>query len=40
LIGGLIGHHLVEFNKTWRENHDLAPELGTDGRQLTFTWTF
>jgi membrane-associated phospholipid phosphatase len=40
LIGGLIGHHLVEFNRTWRENHDLAPELGTDGRQLTFTWKF
>jgi membrane-associated phospholipid phosphatase len=40
LIGGLIGHHLVEFNKTWRENNDLAPELGTDGRQLTFTWKF
>jgi membrane-associated phospholipid phosphatase len=40
LIGGLIGHHLVEFNKTWRENHDLAPEIGTDGRQLTFSWNF
>jgi membrane-associated phospholipid phosphatase len=40
LIGGLIGHHLVEFNKTWRENHDLAPEIGTDGRQLTFSWKF
>lgn len=40
LIGGLIGHHLVEFNKTWRENHELAPEVGTDGRQLTFTWKF
>jgi membrane-associated phospholipid phosphatase len=40
LIGGLIGHHLVEFNTTWRENNDLAPELGTDGRELTFTWKF
>lgn len=40
LIGGLIGHHLVQFNKTWRENHDLAPEINTDGRQLTFTWKF
>jgi membrane-associated phospholipid phosphatase len=40
LIGGLIGHHLVEFNKTWRENHELAPEIGTDGRQLTFSWKF
>jgi membrane-associated phospholipid phosphatase len=38
LIGGLIGHHLVEFNRTWRAEHDLAPEIGTDGRQLTFTW--
>src|SRR4029079_6277576 len=34
LIGGLIGHHLVQFNETWRENHELAPEIGTDGRQL------
>jgi membrane-associated phospholipid phosphatase len=40
LIGGLIGHHLVEFNKTWRENRELAPEIGTDGRQLTFSWKF
>jgi membrane-associated phospholipid phosphatase len=40
LIGGLIGHHLVEFNKTWRENNELAPEIGTDGRQLTFSWKF
>jgi membrane-associated phospholipid phosphatase len=40
LIGGLIGHHLVEFNTTWRVNNDLAPELGTDGRELTFTWKF
>jgi membrane-associated phospholipid phosphatase len=40
LIGGLIGHHLVEFNKTWRENNELAPEIGTDGRQLTFAWKF
>ena len=40
LIGGLIGHHLVEFNRTWRENNELAPQIGTDGRQLTFTWKF
>ena len=40
LIGGLIGHHLVEFNGTWRENHDLAPEIGTNGRELTFSWQF
>ncbi len=31
LIGGLIGHHLVEFNRTLRANHDLAPTIGTDG---------
>jgi len=40
LIGGLIGHHLVDFNETWRENHELAPELGTDGRELTLSWKF
>jgi len=42
LIGGLIGHHLVHFNETWRNEHGLGmmPELGTDGRQLTFTWKF
>ena len=42
LIGGLIGHHLVNFNETWRKEHGLGmmPELGTDGRQLTFTWKF
>jgi membrane-associated phospholipid phosphatase len=40
LIGGLIGHHLVDFNETWRQNHELAPELGTDGRELTLSWTF
>ena len=40
LIGGLIGHHLVEFNETWRENHDLAPVIGTNGRELTFNWKF
>jgi membrane-associated phospholipid phosphatase len=40
LIGGLIGHHLVDFNRTWRAEHGLGmmPELGTDGRQMTFTW--
>jgi membrane-associated phospholipid phosphatase len=43
LIGGVIGHHLVNFNENWRKNHDLAlapDEIGTDGRQLTFTWKF
>jgi membrane-associated phospholipid phosphatase len=42
LIGGLIGHHLVNYNETWRQEHGLAlaPEIGTDGRELTFTWKF
>jgi len=40
LIGGLIGHHLVEFNEAWRENHELAPEIGTDGNELTLSWKF
>ena len=42
LIGGLIGHHLVEFNRTLRENHPSAwtPTLGTDGSELTLSWSF
>jgi hypothetical protein len=28
--GGLIGHHFVEFNRTWRENRELAPEISAD----------
>jgi len=40
LIGGLIGHHLVEFNEAWRENHEFAPGIGTDGRELTLSWKF
>jgi membrane-associated phospholipid phosphatase len=41
LIGGLIGHHLVEFNRKLRENHStLAPTLGSDGNNLTLTWQF
>jgi len=41
LIGGLIGHHLVEFNRSLRENRsNLVPVMGTDGRQLTFNWSF
>ncbi len=41
LIGGLIGHHLVEFNRRWRSEHAaLAPTIGTDGRQLLVTWYF
>lgn len=41
LIGGLIGHHVVEFNREWRANHPMfAPTIGTDGRQLLLTWEF
>lgn len=42
LIGGLIGHHLVEFNRRLREDtsSSLMPTLGTDGRELTFSWSF
>ena len=43
LIGGVIGHHLVNFNDNWRKEHDLAlmpDEIGTDGREMTFTWKF
>lgn len=43
LIGGLIGHHLVNFNQNWRKEHGLAlmpDEIGTDGREMTFTWKF
>ncbi|MGH8040947.1 MAG: phosphatase PAP2 family protein [Rudaea sp.] len=41
LIGGLIGHHLVDFNRSLRErNSALAPTLGTDGQQLLLTWQF
>ncbi len=41
LIGGLIGHHLVQFNREWRADHPaLAPTIGTDGRQVLFTWEF
>jgi len=41
LIGGLIGHHLVEFNRRLRENgSSFTPTLGTDGRQLTLNWSF
>jgi membrane-associated phospholipid phosphatase len=42
LIGGLIGHHLVEFNRRLRANNPsaLMPTLGTDGNQFTMTWTF
>jgi membrane-associated phospholipid phosphatase len=41
LIGGLVGHHLVEFNRRLRETDSpLAPQLGTDGRELTLSWAF
>src|SRR5262249_31293111 len=41
LIGGLIGHHLVEFNRKLRESGiPLAPTLGTSGNELTLSWNF
>jgi membrane-associated phospholipid phosphatase len=41
LIGGLIGHHLVEFNRKLRAEHSaFAPTLTTDGQQLLLTWEF
>jgi len=41
LIGGLIGHHLVEFNRTVRANgFTLRPTVGNDGDNLTLTWSF
>ncbi len=41
LIGGLIGHHLVEFNREVRARGiSFAPTVGVDGNELTFTWDF
>lgn len=41
LIGGVIGHHLVNFNRQWREQHSaFAPTVSTDGRQLLLSWEF
>ena len=41
LIGGLIGHHLVEFNRGVRANvFSLWPTVASDGDNLTFTWSF
>ncbi len=41
LIGGLIGHHLVEFNRELREQGiSMAPTVGVDGNEVTFTWNF
>lgn len=41
LIGGLVGHHLVEFNREMRARGiAMMPTVGTDGRELTLTWEF
>jgi len=41
LIGGLIGHHLVEFNRSVRANgFTLRPTVSSDGDNLDFTWSF
>jgi len=41
LIGGLIGHHLVEFNRRLRaEGSSFVPTLGSDGSGLTLSWAF
>lgn len=41
LIGGLIGHHLVAFNREIRaQGISFAPTMGVDGNELTFTWNF
>ena len=42
VVGGFIGHHLVEFNRRWRAEHETAwmPELDTDGQQLLLTWRY
>ncbi len=41
LIGGLIGSHIVQFNRQWRANHPaFAPTIGTDGRQVLLSWEF
>jgi len=41
LIGGLIGHHLVEFNRKLRAEHSaFVPTIGTNGRQLQLTWRY
>jgi membrane-associated phospholipid phosphatase len=41
LIGGLIGHHLVQFNRELREKYPrVAPVIGTDGQQLLLSWRF
>jgi membrane-associated phospholipid phosphatase len=41
LIGGLIGHHLVEFNRGLRARGiTMAPTIGSDGNEVTLTWEF
>jgi membrane-associated phospholipid phosphatase len=41
LIGGLIGHHLVEFNRRLRaEGSSFVPTFGSDGNGLTLSWAF
>ncbi|HEV2606557.1 MAG TPA: phosphatase PAP2 family protein [Xanthomonadaceae bacterium] len=41
LIGGLIGHHLVNFNREWRAQHSaFVPTLSTDGQRLLLSWEF
>ncbi|MFI4968997.1 MAG: phosphatase PAP2 family protein [Lysobacterales bacterium] len=41
LIGGLIGHHLVQFNRELRARGvAMAPTIGSDGNELTLTWDF
>jgi membrane-associated phospholipid phosphatase len=41
LIGGLIGHHLVQFNRDLREKYPgVAPILSADGQQLLLSWEF
>ena len=41
LIGGLIGHHLVNFNRELRAKHtSLMPTISSDGRQVLLTWEF
>lgn len=41
LIGSLIGHHLVEFNRDLRARGiTMAPTIGSDGNELTLCWQF
>ena len=41
LVGGLIGHHLVEFNRSLRAQHQAwAPTIETDGQQVLLSWHF